>query len=40
MMRAKKVAERLSAKGTLAISIRAIQRSLAIEIHFYEVGMV
>jgi hypothetical protein len=40
MMRAKEVAERLSAKGTLAISIKAIQRSLAIEIQNCEMESV
>jgi hypothetical protein len=40
MSGAKKVTERLSAKGTLAISIKAIQRSLAVEIHSYEMESV
>ncbi len=40
MMRAKEVAERLSAKGNLAMSIESIQRSLAIEIQSCEMESV
>jgi hypothetical protein len=40
MIGAKKVAERSSAKGTLAISIESIQRPLAIEIQSCEMESV